>query len=218
MWRRRYGRQQVGRTVTSGTRAPLIVDSHFVEHHGIACATNCQLFTGEVDFVSSGFCSIFMMTRKRTATTAACCRSRSRMLTAVVCSGRTCSHCSKGQWEAIGAAGAPLPRQASQSDLCDVVVKVVRLGQLPCRRCEGGQRRCDEQRAHIRMQTHLSHPLDEGHRQQRMPAELEEVISPADPLHPRAARRSPSVAVNYSGLQGTGVLCCGHRRYIRESP
>ena len=36
-------------------------------------------------------------------TMVAWCRSRSRMLAAVVCSGRNRPHCSKGQWLAIAS-------------------------------------------------------------------------------------------------------------------
>ena len=63
------------------------------------------------------------------------------------------------------------------------------------------QRRRREQRAHVRVQPRAPHPLDQLHRQQRMPAQLEEVVVPAHPLHaqqlrpelrPASASTSPS--------------------------
>ena len=44
------------------------------------------------------------------------------------------------------------------------------------------QRGRGEQRAHVGVQPRAAHALDQAHRQQRMPAQLEEVVVPADPL------------------------------------
>lgn len=49
--------------------------------------------------------------------------------------------------------------------------------------CEGLQRGAGKQRPHIGRNPALAQTLDQRHRYQRMPAQLEEVIVAADPLY-----------------------------------
>ncbi len=50
-------------------------------------------------------------------------------------------------------------------------------------RCQRGERRLAEQHLHVGMQACLTHALYQLHRQQRVPAQLEEMVMPPDRLH-----------------------------------
>ena len=76
-----------------------------------------------------------------------------------------------------------------------------------CGQCR--QRRRGEQRAHIGLEAGLPHTFDQRHRQQRMAAQLEEVILPAYPLDLEQLRPDPGQSgldLAYRGFIALGVV------------
>ena len=70
------------------------------------------------------------------------------------------------------------------------------------RRGQLGQRRRGEQRPHVGVQPRCAQPLDQRDRQQRVAAELEEVVVPADPLHAAAPRAQIRASASSTSPRG----------------